>query len=168
MASAFPSLRTPPAFARWWGAKAHGERRIVAALTTIIVAAIGWLVVWQPLQRDVAALSASVPAQRRAVVEGQRMADEMAGLARAGAVAAAGDPRADLERVLTQRGIRGAATQIDWQEGRARVVFATVAIDTLIPTMEALQRDAGLRVVDATLTARVEPGNVRAELVLAR
>ena len=43
-----------------------------------------------------------------------------------------------------------------------------MSYDALIAGLEALQRDAQLRVVEATLTARVEPGTVRAELVLAR
>jgi hypothetical protein len=34
--------------------------------------------------------------------------------------------------------------------------------------LEALQRETGLRIIEATLTARVEPGSVRAEIVLAR
>ena len=59
-------------------------------------------------------------------------------------------------------------TQLDWQEGRARIVFAAVGYDALIVALEALQRDAQLRAVEATLTARVEPGMVRAELTLAR
>ena len=40
--------------------------------------------------------------------------------------------------------------------------------DALIAALEALQRETGLRVVEATLTALVNPGTVRAELVLAR
>jgi hypothetical protein len=38
----------------------------------------------------------------------------------------------------------------------------------LIGALETLQRDAGLRAVEATLTARVEPGTVRADFMLAR
>ncbi len=62
---------------------------------------------------------------------------------------------------------RGAVTSIDWRDGRARIVLAEVGYDALIVALEALQRDARLRVVEATLTARVEPGIVRAELTLA-
>ncbi len=61
-----------------------------------------------------------------------------------------------------------AVTSLDWRDGRAHVVLAAVGYDALIVALEALQRDARLRAVEATLTARVEPGTVRAELTLAR
>ena len=168
MASVLPSLRAPPALVRWWAAKGPAERRIVIAIIALVMAAVGWLAIWQPLQRDLATLHVSVPAQRSALVNAQRMADEMAGLSRTQAPVNATDARSELERVLSQHGLRSSVTQIDWQEGRARVVFATIGFDSLIPTLEALQRETGLRIIEATLTARVEPGNVRAELVLAR
>ena len=95
------------------------------------------------------------------------MADEMAGLARAPAAAVAGDPRALLDRSLAAADLRP-VTQLEWQDGRARVVFAAVDFARLIAGLEALQRESGLTVVEATLTARIEPGTVRAELVLAR
>ncbi len=58
--------------------------------------------------------------------------------------------------------------RLEWQDGRARVVFAAVDFAKLVAGLEALQRESGLAIVEATLTARVEPGTVRAELVLAR
>ena len=74
----------------------------------------------------------------------------------------------DLERVLVAQNLRPAVTQLDWKDARARLVFGAVGYDPLVAGLEALQRDARLRVVEGTLTARVEPGTVRAELVLAR
>jgi type II secretory pathway component PulM len=168
MASVIPTLHAPPGLVRWWAAKSRGERRIVAAIAALALAAVGWLAIWQPLQRDLASLQSSVPAQRRALASAQRMADEIAGLARAPAPTGATDARAELERVLSQHGLRGLVTQMDWQEGRARVVFAAIGFDSLVPALEALQRETGLRIIEATLTARVEPGSVRAEIVLAR
>ena len=97
-----------------------------------------------------------------------RMAKEIGGLARAPRDGAPADARADLERVLAQQNLRAAVTQLDWRDGRAHVVLAAVGYDALIAALEALQRDARLRAVEATLTARVEPGTVRAELTLAR
>ena len=40
--------------------------------------------------------------------------------------------------------------------------------DTLVAAVAAVSRDDGLRPVEGTLTARVEPGTVRAELTFAR
>ena len=49
---------------------------------------------------------------------------------------------------------------------RLRVSFDAVSFDALTELFDRLQRDARLRAVDATITARVEPGQVRAELIL--
>ena len=109
-----------------------------------------------------------MPGERSALAQARKMADEMVSLARTAPARRATDARAELERVLAERGLRSAVTQLDWQDGRARIVFADVGVDALVSLLEALQRDAQLRIVEATLTARVEPGTVRAELTLAR
>jgi len=119
---------------------------------------------------------AAVAARRRrnagreaaALQDGRRVADEVAGLARAAAPAPGVDARAALDRILAEHRLRAAVTQLDWQEGRARIVFAAVGFDALVAVLEALQRDGHLRVVEAAITARVEPGSVRAEITLAR
>ncbi|HYR00143.1 MAG TPA: type II secretion system protein GspM [Casimicrobiaceae bacterium] len=161
-------LRAPPPLASWWSAKSPGERRLVAGTAALAVALVGWLLVWQPLVRDIAALRTANARGAVALAETRRMADDLAGLARTTAPAAPGDPRADFERVVAQRGLRAALAQQEWKEGRLNVAFNAVAFDALVGTLEALQREARLRVVSATIAARVEPGAVRAELVLAR
>jgi len=168
MANGFASLAAPAWLDRWRSARSPRERRVIAALVVVVVAAVAWLAVWQPLQRDRAALSASVPAERATLAQARRMADEMTALSRATPTRRATDARAELERVLAERGLRGAVTQLDWQEDRARIVFADVGVDPLVALLDALYRDAQLRIVEATLTARVDPGTVRAELTLAR
>ena len=168
MASPAASLRAPPRLARWWSAKPSSERSLLVCAATIAVAIVAWLGVWQPLARDIAALRVANARDAVALAEARRMAEDSAGLARTTAPAAAADPRADFDRVVTQQGLRAALTQQDWKDGRLNVVFGAVAFDALVATLEALQRDARLRVVSATIAARVEPGTVRAELVLAR
>jgi len=168
MASSPSTLRAPPPLASWWAAKSRGERRLVAGVAALALATVGWLLMWQPLVRDIAALRAANAREATALAEARRMADDLAGLARTTAPAAPGDPRADFERIVAQQGLRAALSQQEWKEGRLNVVFNAVAFDALAAALEALQRDARLRVVSATIAARVEPGTVRAELVLAR
>lgn len=168
MAAPFATPRAPVRATRWWAAKTRGDRRVAAAFAMVIGALIAWWALWQPLVRDIAAMRATAPRAAVALGEARRMADDMAGLTRMTAPKSAADPRADLERVLAQQGMRNAVTQLDWQEGRARLVFAAVGYGALIAALEALQRDAHLTVVEATLTARVESGSVRAEIVVAR
>jgi general secretion pathway protein M len=166
MATPFASLDSSSPLARWWAAKGTSERRVAAAIAAIVVAGLAWWLLWQPLTRDIAAMRTVQTREASAFAAAEKMAAEIAGLARTTAAPPAADARGDLERVLAQQGLRQAATQMDWQDGRARVVFADVRFDALVAALEALQRDAQLRVVEATLTARVEPGTVRAELVL--
>lgn len=168
MASPPASLRAPAPFMRWWSAKAPRERMLVGGLALVVVATVAWLALWQPLLRDIAALRVANARDAAAIAEARRSADEIAGLARTTAPQPSADPRADFERILTQQGLRGALTQQEWKDGRGSVVFGAVSFDSLVATLEALQRDARLRAVEATIAARVEPGTVRAELVLAR
>ena len=168
MASRFAALRAPAPASRWWATKTANERRGIAAVAAIALAVIAWWLVWQPLARDIAAMRVTQARDASALSVATKMANEIAGLARASAPAPTTIPRAELERVLSQQGLRGVVTQLEWQEGRAHLVFADVRFDALVAALEALQRDAGLRVVEGTLTARVEPGTVRAELAVAR
>jgi type II secretory pathway component PulM len=71
-------------------------------------------------------------------------------------------------RALGDHGIRVAGGSIDLRDNRARVVLADVRFDALVAALGALARDDGIRAVDATLTARIDPGTVRAELTFAR
>jgi type II secretory pathway component PulM len=96
------------------------------------------------------------------------MAGDIAELARMPPREVPTDMRAVLERILVQQNLRAAVTQLESRDGRAHVVFAAVGYDALVGVLEMLQRDAGLRAAEATLTARVEPGMVRADFTLAR
>jgi general secretion pathway protein M len=157
-----------PRLSRWWAAKTPNERRLVSAIALLIVVTLAWLALWQPLQQDLATLRAAAPAERAALAEGEHMAAEIAGLARAAPLPPAPEAQAALERILGERGLRGSGTQVEWRDERARIAIDAVRFDTLVAALEALHRDARLRIVDATLAARVDPGTVRAELVVAR
>lgn len=168
MVSPPPAIRVPAPLSTWWRGKATNERRLVVAVAGFAMAGVLWALVWQPLVSDLAALRAGRPQRAAALIESQRMANEMAALARSQAPVRAADHRADVERALAQHGLRAAVTQLTWHEGRAHLVFGAVGFDPLMRMLEALQRDAHLRVIEGTLTTRVEPQTVRAELTLGR
>jgi len=168
MASPPALLRAPMPLVRWWSTKSPAERWGVGTVVLLAIAAVAWLALWQPLTRDIAALRVANARDAAALVEARQTVDEIAGLARSAAPPASADPRADFERILTQQNVRAAVTQQEWKDGRVSVAFGAVEFDALVGALEALQRDARLRVVEATIAARVEPGVVRAELVLAR
>ena len=168
MAAPVASLHAPAPVARWWSSKTPGERRNVLGVALLAIAAFAWWVIWQPMTRDIAISRVANARNAVALAEARRMVEEMAGLERTALPAGGGDARSDLERVLAEQNLRALLTQQDSKDGRTRLVFGAVSFDALIGGLEALQRDAKLRVVQAALTARVEPGTVRAEVVLAR
>ena len=153
---------------RWWATKTRRERQIVTVVGGLVLIAAAWFLVWQPLQQDIARLRTEVPAKRAALADAQRMAAEIAGLARSNTAARPPAAPAAVNQILAERGLGGSAAQITWEDGRGRLTLNDVSFDTLLAALDALQRDAGLRAVEATLTARVDPGTVRAEIVLGR
>ena len=167
MATMFGSIRVPAPVASWLATKSRAERRIVAVILLLVGVALLWAALWQPLTRDMAALRVAQAGNAATLADARRTAKEIVVLARTPPKEAPADARAVLERLLVQQNLRAAVTQLESRDGRAHVVFAAVGYDALVGALETLQRDAGLRAVEATLTARVEPGTVRADVTLA-
>jgi general secretion pathway protein M len=160
---------TREAFTRWWQMRSRSERRWLTAIGGVVVLALAWVVVWQPLLRDAERLIQRAPLDRAALAEARRAADEIAGLARSAPAPQASDPRAALDAVLTTTNLKSAATQIERIDNdRLRVTFDRIDFDALAGALDALQREARLRAVDVVATARVEPGLVRADVTLTR
>jgi len=168
MATMFDSFQVPAPVASWLATKSRAERHILAAILLLVGIAVLWAALWQPLTRDMAALRIAQAGTAAALADARRMAKEIAGLARTPPKEAPADARAVLERILVQQNLRAAVTQLESRDGGAHVVFAAVGYEALVSVLETLQRDAGLRAVEATLTARVEAGTVRADVTLAR
>ena len=158
----------PSFVANWIATHSPTERRIAVALAILVALAALWTMVWQPMTRDATSLLVAQATDAAALARAREMTKEIGELARAAPKAIPTDARADLDRALLQQNLRSAVTSVDWRDGRAHVVLAAVSYDALIGALEALQRDARLRVVEGTITARVEPGTVRAELTLGR
>ena len=89
-------------------------------------------------------------------------------LASANAPAKNGDVRAAVDRVLAANGLRYIALDAQRGDATTRVVIEAAPFDALIRALDALMREEGVRVADASLAARVDPGTVRAELALTR
>jgi type II secretory pathway component PulM len=168
MATTLPSSRRE-AFAQWWQLRSRSERMLLTAAAGIAVLALAWLVVWQPLARDTDRLGRQIENDRAALVDARRRADEIAGLARNAPSVVPAEPRAALDAVLAQQNLKVATTTIERIDNeRIRLTFDAIGFDTLTAFLDALQRDARLRVVELVATARVEPGQVRADVTLAR
>ena len=155
--------------AQWWQLRTRGERTLLSVGAAALGLALAWLFIWLPLQSDSERASRQLAADRLSLAEARRQADAIAGLARSAPAVAAGDARAALDSVLVQQGLKGAATTIERSDNeRLRLTFDRISFDALTAFLDALQRSAQLRAVEVIATARVEPGQVRADLTLAR
>jgi type II secretory pathway component PulM len=118
------------------------------------------------LTRDTERLERRLVEQRASLVVARRQTDEIAALAQRTMEPSPRDARADVESALARQGLK--ATAIDrGDDQRLRVTLDAVSFDALATLLEALQRDARLSAVDVTAAARVEPGQVRAEMTLS-
>jgi len=149
-----------------WQRFSPREQRMVALAGAVVAGAIAWIAVWRPIDADIARLARDVPRAEELAAQARAQADDIAALGRAAPAARAQDPLPAVERALAERGLRAAVTSLDVQDGRVRLTLAMVRFDALPPLLDALARTAGLVPVDVTLQPRVEPGLVRAELVL--
>ncbi len=164
-----PSLHVlSPALAGAWDRASRRERALIALAAAVVVFAVLWLWMWQPMNADIARLERDLPRARAVLAAARAQADDLVALQRSSARARSGDPRAAVERVLAERGLRAAVGTLDAQDGRVRLGFPAVRFDALVGLLDTLAKSEGLRAVDATLTARVEAGTVRADVTLAR
>jgi len=151
---------------QWWQLRSPAERSAWLVGGGIVLGLAAWALIWQPLTRDTERLERRLVEQRATLATARRQADEIAALARRTVEPSPRDARADVESALARQGLK--ATAIDrGDDQRLRVTFDAVSFDALASLLEALQRDARLSAVDITAAARVEPGQVRAEMTFS-
>ena len=160
--------RHAPGLARWWEGASQREHRLVTVAAVVVAAAIVWFVIAQPMLTDIARAQRDNPRGHAILAAAQAQVTDIAALARETRPTAGTDAKASLERAIAERGLRSALTSLDVHESRVRVLFNDVRFDALASLLDALARSDGVRLVDATLTTRVEAGTVRAELTFVR
>jgi len=161
-------LPLPPALVRVWDGASARERSLAGFGVIVVLLTMLWVIVWQPMMTDTERLVRE-RTRNSAVLQAARAdAEELAGLQRSPASTRNGDARAAIERVLAERGLRPMLTSVEVQDGRVRATFATIRFDALVGALDMLAKNDGIFPVEMTLTPRVEPGTLRAELTLAR
>ncbi|HXL83865.1 MAG TPA: type II secretion system protein M [Casimicrobiaceae bacterium] len=151
---------------QWWQLRSPAEHTVWLVVGGIALVLLAWVLIWQPLTRDTERLERRLIEQRTTLATARRQADEIAALARSTADPSPRDARSDVESALARQGLK--ATAIDrGDDQRLRVTLDAVSFAALTSLLEALQRDARLNAVDLTATARVEPGQVRAEMTFS-
>jgi len=151
-----------------WDKTGTAARYAWAAVALLLVAVVAALLVIAPLDRAIARSREDLTRHRALLVIARSRSAEDAGLARAASPARSSDLRAAIRREFSQRGLDAALPAGDSADGQVSVVIAAARFDALVAALDALVRGEGAQVVEATLDARVEPGLVRATLVLRR
>jgi type II secretory pathway component PulM len=142
------------------------ERQLIVGALVVVVAALAFTFIWQPMNADAARLARDLPRMQAALANARAQADEIASRSRTGAAAPAQAALPAVERVLAERNLKAGAGTVGAQDGRVRLDFAMLRFDALPGLLDALARSAGLVATEVTLVPRVEPGHVRAELTL--
>jgi len=161
-------IPVPDALHRAWDRMSRRERTLTGAAACVVLVAAAWSLVWQPMQDDSLRMRRDLQRERAVLATARAQAAEIAGPQRGAQPSFSGDPRLAIERVLAERGLKGALTSLEFKDRRTAITFTAIGFDALVGLLDTLARVDGLRVVDATLVSRIDPGTVRAEVVLAR
>jgi type II secretory pathway component PulM len=151
-----------------WNRASARERLAAAAIAVVVAAAAALLWIVIPLHDAVGRVREDLSRERMLIEVARAHRAEDAGLAQVATPAPDTHGTADVDRVLAQHGLAPLSPAHAGPDGRIDVVIPDAAFAALIRALDDLARESGVRVVAATLLARVEPGSVRAELVLAR
>jgi type II secretory pathway component PulM len=149
-------------------ASAHpAQRRLWLALSVLVALVLAGFVALR-LQDAITRSGEDVMRNRLMLDVARARAAENVALARSNVPARNGDPRSAIERVLAVNGLRYTALDPQRGDSAQRIVIEAAPFDALIRALATLARQEGLRVTDASFTARVDPGTVRAELAFTR
>ena len=150
-----------------WLGNGSNRRRSSAAIA-IAVAALAVIAVSGPLPDAIARAKSDVARSRALVGNAQSLIADNESLGRGALPLRAGDIRAAVDGVLARHELRAVPVASVTGDGRYAIVLDDAPFDALIAALDALARETGVRVVAATLTARVERGRVRADVTFAR
>ena len=168
MSDAAGRFALPPALAAAWDRASARERRVLVAGAVVVIGAVLWAFLWRPVTADIEPTRDALALERARLATARAEINEMASLAKDATPTKTTDIRSSVERVLVDRGLRPAVTVLDTTPDSAHLVFGAVSFPALVGAIDALAREERLRVVEATMNARVESGMLRADLTLAR
>ena len=151
-----------------WDAANRSRRVLLAALAVAVLLGISLLLGAAPLSAAIARAESDVARSRLVLMIARERAADSESLARATPQAHAGDLRTAVGRALSRHALSAVPVAAASSEGRVAVVIANGRFDAIVAALDALARDDGVHLVEATLTGLVDPGTVRANLTFGR
>jgi type II secretory pathway component PulM len=161
-------IPVPQVLSRAWDRWSSRERGLAVTAAAVVLLAAAWSWVWQPMREDTLRMRRELVRDRAMLAVARTQSTEIAGLQRDAQNQPASDSRVAIERVLSERGLKGALTSLEIKDTRTTITFAAIGFDALVGLLDTLAKADGLRPVEATLTSRIDPGTVRAEIALSR
>ena len=152
---------------QWWRGLARRERRMVTAAIAVVLAAAGYLLLFEPAWRGGRAIEAELPALRRQAARMEAMAGEARRLSST-PPQQAGLPalRRQLESSVEAAGLKSYLTQVQVNGELIEMKFAGVPYERWLAWVDPALREARLRVVDASVQREATSGTVSARLTL--
>lgn len=148
-----------------WAALAPRERVMLAAGAIVVAAALVYAFLWRPLSDDLPRARAEADLAERRLAA----ATASASVAASRTQAPSRSPLdASIRGALARQGMGASDAVVEVAGTRAALTIPSIRFATLVALVDALARNEAVHVVDATIAARVEPGQVRAELTLSR
>ncbi len=151
-----------------WNSLQSRERLVVGVGAVILLALLGYGVVWAPVQRDLSNLRTDVPKQRTQLALMRVQAKQVTQLrSSAPAKIASGNLLTKLEQSAQNRGLRGNITHMKPDETNAvHLSLDCVDFNALLRWLKELQTQNGIRPETATITSQPDPGLVNARLLM--
>jgi hypothetical protein len=149
----------------WWQRATQRERVALGVAAVVIITAFIISVVIMPV-RDALVRAPRDRAQRKALMAQARQ--RVAAIQSLNVIAAPRtDARASIARALDRQGVARSDATIDTANDRIVLTLPAVRIAVAAAIMDTLTRD-GLRVAGATLAARADSPDLRAEITFMR
>jgi len=151
-----------------WNNLAARERRLLAAGGVLLGIVFFYVLLWLPLQKDLAQLRISVPQDQSQLEHMRALADAIRPLRTKLRPRSAGaTPLSIVDTTLTAQNLRSYVTHLEADGGNGvRLALDGVPFNTLVTLLTELQDTQQLVVDSATLDAQVKPGLVNANLRL--
>jgi general secretion pathway protein M len=151
-----------------WNSLQSRERLVVGVGAAILLALLGYSIVWAPVQRDLSNLRIDVPKQRMQLALMRVQAKQVAQLrGSAPAKIASGNLLTKLEQSAQNRGLRENITRMEPDETNlVRLSLDSVDFNALLRWLKELQTQNGIRPETATITTQSDPGLVNARLLM--
>ena len=151
-----------------WNGLTPSERRLAAIGAGVLGIALLYVMLWRPVQKDLARLRASVPEESAQLRQMRAQAASIQPLrARAGTAPAAGMLLSVVDQSATSRGLRGFITRLEADGATGlQLVAEAVPFNTFIAWLAELQDGSGLVVDNASMDAYTASGTVNVKMKL--